>query len=221
MQISPIQQTQYQTANPSFQGLGGGSFVEKVKIANYALKMKKQGYQLLKNPKGTPNTVVSVLKYDRTYTPQTLDVLESYEQITKDFSKPNDKIKTILNINHYTTLVDNAKKFIARTKTKEFYKFGGEEEKLLSYKSKGQRPDRNRKAIVDGLNEEIYDKDVCKVSLKFRPHYPDSLRLLPECNIKTIKESLYTLESEKIIKESTENKSNNSFWKNLFSNLFK
>ena len=36
MQISPIQQTQYQTANPSFQGLGGVSFVEKVKIANYA-----------------------------------------------------------------------------------------------------------------------------------------------------------------------------------------
>ena len=35
------------------------------------------------------------------------------------------------------------------------------------------------------------------------------------------KESLYTLESEKMIKESTENKSNNSFWKNLFSNLFK
>ena len=77
------------------------------------------------------------------------------------------------------------------------------------------------KAIVDGLNEEIYDKDVCKVSLKFRPHYPDGLRLLPESNIKTIKESLYTLESEKMIKESTENKSNNSFWKNLFSNLFK
>ena len=52
MQIRPIQQTQYQTANPSFQRLRGVKFVEKVKIANYALKMKKQGYQLLKNPKG-------------------------------------------------------------------------------------------------------------------------------------------------------------------------
>ena len=181
--------------------------------------MKKQGYQLLKKTKGTPNTVVSVLKYDRTYTPQTLDVLESYEQITKDFSKPNDKTRAVLNINYYTTLVDNAKKLISRTKTKEFYKFGGEEEKLLSYKSKGQRPDRNRKAIVDGLNEEIYDKEVCSVSLKFRPHYPDSLRLLPEGNIKTIKESLYTLESEKMINESSKSKSNNTFWRNLFGNL--
>ena len=221
MQVSPIQHTQYQTTKPSFQGLGENKFIEKMKIANYALKMKKQGYQLLKNPKGTPYTVVSVIKYNKTHTPQTLDILESYEQITRDFSEPNNIIKTVFNTDNYTTLVDNTKKIINRTKTKELYKFGGEEEKLLSYKSKGQRPDRNRKAIANNLNEEIYNKDVCKVSLRFRPYYPEGLRLLPESNVKTIKESLYTLESEKMIKEPAENKSNNEFWGNLFSNLFK
>ena len=66
-----------------------------------------------------------------------------------------------------------------------------------NYKRKGNYPDRNLRVIKDNLSKKIYDKEVCSVSLKFRPHYPDSLRLLPESNIKTIKESLYTLESEK------------------------
>ena len=44
MQISPIQQTQYQTANPSFQKLRGVKFVEntvRVDGKNYVLKANK------------------------------------------------------------------------------------------------------------------------------------------------------------------------------------
>ena len=44
MQISPIQQTQYQTANPSFQRLRGVKFVENTVRAdgkNYVLKANK------------------------------------------------------------------------------------------------------------------------------------------------------------------------------------
>ena len=218
MQISPIQQTQYQTANPSFQRLGGVSFVEKIKIANYALKMKKQGYQLLRNPKGTSSSVIRVLKHKKTYDPQTLDVYETYERITKDFSQPQNTVRDNLVVNYFTTLVDTAKKQIKRVKTKEFYRFSGDTgHNLTGYERKGSFPERDRKVIKDNLSKKIYDKDVLDVSLKFRLHYPDALKLLPEGKVVTIKESLGEIEAEKIEQEFV----NNSFWKNLFSNLFK
>ena len=34
-----------------------------MKIANYALKVKKQGYYLLRNPKGASPSVIRILKH--------------------------------------------------------------------------------------------------------------------------------------------------------------
>ncbi len=41
--------------------------IKKIGIAKYALKMKWQGYQLLKNPKGTSPNIIRDLKYNKTY----------------------------------------------------------------------------------------------------------------------------------------------------------
>lgn len=193
-------------------------FVEKIKIANYALKMKKQGYQLLRNPEGTPSSIVRVLKYNKAYDLQTLDIYEKYERITKNFAKPENTVRENLFVNNITTLVDTAKKSIKKVKSKEFYRFSGETgNSIIGYKRKGSYPERDRKVVEDNLSKELYDKEVLDVSLKFRPHYPDALKLLPEGKVVTIKESLCEIEAEKIKQESI----NNSFWKNLFCNLFK
>ena len=84
--------------------------IKKIGIAKYALKMKWQGYQLLRNPKGTSPNILRVLKYNKTYDTRTSDILEHYEQITKDFSQPQNTIRDSLFINHFTTSVDTTKK---------------------------------------------------------------------------------------------------------------
>ena len=63
--------------------------IQKLKIAAYCIAKRVQGYQLLKNPKGTPATTVKVLKYSDSINPNTLDISKSYETISKDFSKYN------------------------------------------------------------------------------------------------------------------------------------
>lgn len=192
--------------------------IEKIDIAKYALKMKRQGYQLLRNPKGTSSNIIRVLKYNKTYDSRTSDILEYYERITKDFSQPQNTIKDSLFINSVTTLVDTTKKSIERTKVKEFYRYSGEtENNIINYKIEGRYPDRNRVSIVDDLNKKIYDKEVFDVSLDFRPQYPQPLRLWLKGKMKNIKESLNEIEAKKIKEESV----NNNFWKNLFINLFK
>ena len=192
--------------------------IEKIDIAKYALKMKRQGYQLLRNPKGTSPNIIRVLKYNKTYDTRTSDIFEYYERITKDFSQPQNTIKDSLFINSVTTLVDATQKTIERTKVKEFYRYSGENDNnIINYKIKGRYPDRNRVSIVDDLNKKIYDKEVFDVSLVFRPQYPQPLRLWLKGQMKNIKESLNEVEAKKIKEESV----NNNFWKNLFINLFR
>lgn len=192
--------------------------IKKIDIAKYALKMKRQGYQLLKNPKGTSPNIIRVLKYNKTYDSSTSDILEYYERITKDFSQPQNTIKDSLFINSVTTLVDTTKKSIERTTVKEFYRYSGETDNnnIINYKIKGRYPDRNRVSIVDDLNKKIYDKEVFDVSLVFRPQYPQPLRLWLKGKMKNIKESLNEIEAKKMKEESV----NTNFWKNLFINLF-
>ena len=192
--------------------------IKKINIAKYALKMKRQGYQLLKNPKGTSPNIIRILKYNKTYDSSTSDILEHYELITKDFSQPQNTIRDSLFINNVTTLVDTTKKLIKRTKVKEFYRYSGEtENNIINYKIKGRYPDRNRVSIVDDLNKKIYNKEVFDVSLDFRPQYPQPLRLWLKGKMKNTKECLNEIEAKKIKEESV----NNNFWKNLFINLFK
>ena len=187
--------------------------IKKIYIVEYALKMKRQGYQLLRNPKGTSPNILRFLKYNKTYDSSTSDILEHYELITKDFSQPQNTIRDSLFINSFTTLVDTTKKLIKRTKVKEFYRYSGEtDNNIINYKIKGRYPDRNRVSIVDDLNKKIYDKEVFDVSLVFRPQYPD-----PKGKMKNTKECLNEIEAKKIKEESV----NNNFWKNLFINLFK
>ena len=222
MQISPIQQTQYQTTNPSFQNLRGYKFVEKIRIANFALKMKRQGYQLLRNPKELSPSIVRVLKYTKIHASKSLDISEHYERITKDFSHPQDTIRESLYINSFTTLVDTTKKLIERNcKLKEYYRFKGETgNDIVDYRRKGNYPDSNRASTVDDLNRKIYNKKVLDSTLIFRPHYPDAWKLLPKIESKNVKESLSEIEEEKFNLDLTNN-INNSFWGNLFNNLFK
>lgn len=192
--------------------------IKKIDIAKYALEMKRQGYQLLKNPKGTSPNIIRVLKYNKTYDSSTSDILEHYERITKDFSQPKNTIKDSLFINSVATLVDTAKKSIERTKVKEFYRYSGEiDNNIINYKIKGRYPDRNRVSIVEDLDKKIYDKEVFDVSLDFRPRYPQPSRLWLKGKMKNIKESLNEIEAKKIKEESI----NNNFWKTLFINLFK
>jgi len=56
-------------------------------IAKYALKKRIEGYKLLKNPKGTPKTQVSMIKTDRSFNEYN-DYVELTTRIRKDFSLP-------------------------------------------------------------------------------------------------------------------------------------
>ena len=86
--------------------------IQKLKIAAYCIAKRVQGYQLLKNPKGTPATTVKVLKYSDSINPDTLDISKSYETISKDFSKYNTPETTKnLDIEKYAFLNSKTKGF--------------------------------------------------------------------------------------------------------------
>ncbi len=59
--------------------------IKKIKITAYCLYKRAQGYQLLKNQKGTPYTTARFIKYAEAVNPETFDKTMSYQRVTKQF----------------------------------------------------------------------------------------------------------------------------------------
>ena len=194
-------------------------FVDKLKIISYALDMKKQGYQLLKNPKGTPSSIVRVIKHSKSMTSTKLDILERYERITTDFSKSvQHTTNESLNVMYYTKSFDLANQTLNRTKAVELYQMQGDKTvRLKNYKSKGSSANFETEPNWEDLHKNLYPKEVTKLSIKHSPIMPDGLELLPNMSKTVIKESLATREQEKFASGLTTPKQN--FWKTLFKNL--
>lgn len=90
--------------------------IQKIKATVYAIGKRMQGYHLLKNPKGTPQTEVNMLK-TKTAISHHYDDMFEYEKITKNFSENNAKeTRKSLYSTHY---FDVDKKEMMKPKKKE------------------------------------------------------------------------------------------------------
>ena len=68
--------------------------VSEIKAIKYAIKAHYKGLQLLRNPKGTPGTVVRTLDYGDCMDPLSLDIWQRTTRTTVDFSKPENPVTT-------------------------------------------------------------------------------------------------------------------------------
>ena len=68
--------------------------VSEIKAIRYAIKAHYKGLQLLRNPKGTPGTVVRTLDYGDFMDLKTLDEWQRTTRTTIDFSKPEKPVTT-------------------------------------------------------------------------------------------------------------------------------
>jgi len=64
--------------------------VSELKAIRYSISSYFHGVKVLRNPKGTPSTVVRTIDYGRSIDDKTLDVWEGTTRITRDFAKPEE-----------------------------------------------------------------------------------------------------------------------------------
>ncbi len=82
--------------------------IKELKAVAYATYLSAGGYKVLRNPKGTPSTVVRAIRYSHSIDPETLDKSETYKRITRDFAQP-EKTKNKSQSSFISTLFHNLK----------------------------------------------------------------------------------------------------------------
>ncbi|MDE6477996.1 MAG: hypothetical protein K2L94_01980 [Alphaproteobacteria bacterium] len=114
--------------------------VNKFKIIAYVLCRRMQGYQLLRNPAGTPGTSVKMIKARHWISPFTLDVYSTHDTVSVDFSDSNNHEK-----NEYLVCIR--------------YAFWDESASKINYQ-KEMRYYKMRPAPVITRHKNIMDSDI-------------------------------------------------------------
>ena len=184
--------------------------IQKLKIAAYCISKRVQGYQLLKNPKGTPNTTVKVLKYSESINPKTLDISQSYETISKDFSKFN-KLETTQNLDIEKYAFFNPKtpgfkikKQVDYAKHQSDYHYAPVSIATKGLVSAGELNRRNLKALNDIVS--------CRGYRNKRGRYVVEQSTRADIVVNTYNR-------RKMVNEDLSSKNKRGFWKTLFENL--
>ena len=64
--------------------------ISEFKAIRYSISSYLRGVKILRNPKGTPSTVVRTIDYGRGIDNKTLDVWEGTTRVSRDFAKPEE-----------------------------------------------------------------------------------------------------------------------------------
>lgn len=189
--------------------------INKLKAVAYATYLSAGGYKVLRNPKGTPSTVVRAIRYSHSIDPETLDKSETYKRITRDFAQPE------------------------KTKIQEFlfrddFAFYNKETKKVDYQNSMEysRYTTDKKDVYKIKNQIDFDildkrnlKDIHKKKYSKKEQIVDlSKAFLGYVSAKTvtIKKSLAEVETEKYydtFSKKSKNNSQPSFLSTLIHNL--
>ncbi len=191
--------------------------IKKLNIAAYSIQKRIQGYHLLKNPKGTPFTTVRLMKYSESISPKTLDIKNSYEKITKQFSTfDRNETTEYLDISKYafynkkTNRLDTSKQAIYEKYSSD-YRFSPE-----AYGEKGYIETE----ILSKRDLSAFDNIVSLSLTGKKPSPLVYLGFTPKSTIceKTLAQTvLEDYNKAKLDKKQQFPKSN--FWKTLWHNL--
>ena len=189
--------------------------VQKVKAALYSVYMNASGYTVLRNPKGTPPTVVRSIRYHHGIDPETLDTFETYKRVTLDVAQPKkEKI-------HEYLFKDN-------------FAFYNKETKKLDYKNQVQysRYEAGKKDIhinKNWIENDILDKrdfkDIHKKKYSKKESVVDMSKAFlgyVSTRTVTVRKSLAEVEYEKYLDNMSKKREiqpNPSFLSTLFHNL--
>ena len=189
--------------------------IQKVKATTYAIYKRALGHELLKNPKGTPGTVVKTMEYFEFIDNKTLDISKNYIVTTRNFSKnKTSKTKEMLFIEDYAFWNDKAKK-IDRKKHSNYVKTSNE--KFFEIE-KGQIPYEE----LEKRDTSIYEKIVARrkeVYFDFSTAFLGYASPKEEIVDKTISEMVIEQYQKQCDRNIQKQFKKQGFWKTLIQNL--